>query len=54
MHIQLTNHSYDILIQKGALQTVGQWVSQQWRKQKVGIITDTNVAPLYAEKVKKV
>lgn len=53
MHIQLTNHSYDILIQKGALQTVGQWVSQQWGKQKVGIITDTNVAPLYAEQVKK-
>lgn len=53
MHIQLTNHSYDILIQKGALQTVGQWVSQQWAKQKVAIITDTNVAPLYAEQVKK-
>lgn len=53
MHIQLTNHAYDILIQKGALQTVGQWVSQQWTKQKVAIITDTNVAPLYAEQVKK-
>ncbi|HRL52405.1 MAG TPA: iron-containing alcohol dehydrogenase, partial [Enterococcus aquimarinus] len=49
MQIQLTNHSYDILIQKGALKELASWVTSLWQPQRIAIITDSNVAPLYAE-----
>lgn len=49
MQIQLTNHTYDILIQKGALKEIGRWVQTLWQPQRIAIITDSNVAPLYGE-----
>lgn len=53
MKIQLTNHTYEILIKKGALAQVGQWVKSLWQPQRVAIITDSNVVTLYGEQVKE-
>lgn len=51
LHVALKDHSYDILIQKGALADCGQWLNQIWDPQRVAIITDENVAALYSEQV---
>lgn len=53
MKIQLTNHTYEILIKKGSLASIGQWVKNLWQPQKVAIITDSNVVGLYGEQVKE-
>lgn len=53
LHVALKDHSYDILIQKGALAQCGPWLSQIWAPQRVAIITDDNVAPLYSETVQQ-
>ena len=49
LHIHLEEHSYDILIKRGAFQNVGTWVQQLWDKQRIAVITD-NVAPCMADK----
>lgn len=49
--VNLADHHYTITIQKGALQHIGEWIREVWTPQKIAVITDTNVAPLYAEKV---
>ncbi len=51
LHIHLEEHSYDILIKRGAFQEVGTWVQQLWNKQRIAVITDSNVAPLYGEHI---
>lgn len=53
LSVQLPNHQYDIIVKRGALNHCGQWVQSLWQTQKIAIITDTNVAPLYAQKVKQ-
>lgn len=50
LHIHLEEHSYDILIKRGAFQNVGIWVQQLWDKQRIAVITDSNVAPCMADK----
>ena len=30
LEVNLTNNPYDIIIEKGALKTVGQWVKSLW------------------------
>lgn len=52
LHVNLPHSPYDILIEKGILSQVGQWLKDLWPLQKVTIITDNHVASLYAEKVK--
>ncbi|HAR0494916.1 TPA: 3-dehydroquinate synthase, partial [Enterococcus faecium] len=49
--VHVDNQKYDIHIEKGALEQAGSWLQTIWRPQKVAVITDTNVAPLYAEKI---
>ncbi|MGX7243330.1 3-dehydroquinate synthase [Enterococcus quebecensis] len=51
--VNLPNHSYDLTIENGILASIGQWVNDLWSSQKVVIISDTNVAPLYGKQVKK-
>lgn len=51
LHVALQDHCYDILIQRGSLEKVGSWLQELWQPQKVAIITDENVAPLYAQAV---
>ena len=45
------NSSYDILIQKGILSSVGEVVRPLTKAKRVAIVTDSNVAPLYLKKV---
>ena len=52
LEVNLTHNPYDIIIEKGALKTVGQWVKSLWEPQKIALITDNHVGALYAEKVK--
>jgi 3-dehydroquinate synthase len=51
--VTLPNHSYDLTIEKGLLDHIGEWAAKIWTPQKVVIITDTNVQPLYGDQVKK-
>ena len=52
LEVNLTQNPYDIIIEKGALKMVGQWVKSLWEPQKIALITDNHVGALYAEKVK--
>ncbi|MCD5003169.1 3-dehydroquinate synthase [Enterococcus saccharolyticus] len=49
--VNLTNHHYDIQIERHLLNKCGEWVASIWQSQRVAIITDSNVAKLYAEQV---
>ncbi|MBO0440958.1 3-dehydroquinate synthase [Candidatus Enterococcus ikei] len=51
--VTLPNHSYDLTIEKGLLANIGQWAKELWLPQKIVIITDTNVQPLYGDQVKE-
>ncbi|BCA85731.1 3-dehydroquinate synthase [Enterococcus saigonensis] len=53
MRVNLKEHSYEIIIKRGALEQLGTWVSSLWMPQKIAVITDSNVAPLYSEIVMK-
>ena len=45
------NSSYDIIIKKGILSSVGEMTRPLTKAKRVAIITDSNVAPLYFKKV---
>ncbi|MDC0825251.1 3-dehydroquinate synthase [Lactococcus petauri] len=47
LNVNLPEHPYDIIIKKGSLSQVGLWVAQLWQQQKVVLVTDDNVEPLY-------
>lgn len=49
--VTLTNHQYEIEIQRNLLKKCGEWASSIWQPQRVAIITDSNVAPLYGDLV---
>ena len=51
LEVNLTHNPYDIIIEKGALKTVGQWVKSLWEPQKIALITDNHVGALYAESI---
>ena len=52
LNVNLPRKPYDIIIEKGSLSKVGQWVKELWQPQKIALITDNRVGSLYAEKVK--
>ena len=50
--VPIPGREYDILIHHGLLQSAGGYIrSQLPRSQKAALVTDTNVAPLYASTV---
>ncbi|MDQ0223281.1 3-dehydroquinate synthase [Streptococcus moroccensis] len=51
--VNLPQHPYDILIEKGSISASGAWASNLWTPQKVVIITDSHVGDLYADQVKE-
>ncbi|MFI3605028.1 3-dehydroquinate synthase [Vagococcus fluvialis] len=53
LSVNLPDKAYDLLIEKGKLETVGNWVSSLWEKQKIVIITDDTVNELYGKKVEE-
>ena len=52
LHVNLPDHPYDIIVGRGYLDKAGEWVAGLWQPQKIVIITDSHVGPLYAERVK--
>lgn len=53
LHINLKDHSYDIVIKDGIISHLREYISEVYKNKKIYIITDSNVAPLYLDKVKK-
>lgn len=53
LNVNIPNHPYDIVIDKGTLAKAGEWLASLWSVQKVVVITDNHVASLYAEIVKR-
>lgn len=51
LNVNLPEHPYDIIIKKESLLKVGRWVAQLWQQQKVVLVTDDNVEPLYGREV---
>jgi len=51
LNVNLPEHPYDIIIKKDSLLEVGRWVAQLWQQQKVVLVTDNNVEPLYGREV---
>ena len=52
IHVDLGAHAYDIEIEAGLLPQIGAKVAKLLPKaKKAAIISDTNVAPLYAAKL---
>ncbi|WP_374284510.1 3-dehydroquinate synthase [Lactococcus sp.] len=51
LKIELETHPYELNIEKNSLKHIGQWVSSLWKKQKIVLISDTNVFPLYGKQV---
>lgn len=49
--VTLPNHSYDLTIEQGRIASIGQWALDLWNPQKIVVITDTNVQPLYGDQV---
>jgi 3-dehydroquinate synthase len=51
--VNVPEHPYSITIQPGLLGELGEWVGKLTRCRRVGVITDTNVEPLYMQSVKQ-
>ena len=51
--VPIPGHSYDIVIERGGLNQVGDWLRTLWGDKKVAIISDNRVAKLYASIVEK-
>lgn len=52
LRMNLKDNSYDILIEEGILNNLNELVKEVYSNKKVYIITDSNVGPLYLEKIK--
>ncbi|MDB4639798.1 3-dehydroquinate synthase, partial [Akkermansiaceae bacterium] len=51
VHVDLGDRSYEILVEPGLLSQTGERILAAGLKGRAAIITDTNVAPHYLEKV---
>lgn len=51
--VPIPGQSYDIVIERGGLNQVGDWLRTLWGDKKVAIISDNRVAKLYASIVEK-
>jgi 3-dehydroquinate synthase len=51
--VRTSEHSYRVLIGPGLLESVGDMIKEKLAPSPCAIISDTNVAPLFAEKIQK-
>ena len=51
LHVNLGEKSYDIFIEKGIIESVGEYISKVYKKEKIVVVTDTNVDKLYGNKL---
>ena len=49
--VDLPSHSYEIVIERGILSQIGEWVSSLWKTQKLVLISDSQVDALYGNRV---
>lgn len=54
LKVNLKDHSYDIIIENNGLLNLVGYIKEVYNNKKVYIMTDSNVAPLYLDKVSKV
>lgn len=52
MEIVLPEKSYEIIVKRHALNSVGEWIASLWQDKKIAIISDDNVYPIYGETIK--
>ncbi|MDT2820398.1 3-dehydroquinate synthase [Enterococcus devriesei] len=53
MEIVLPDKSYQIIVKRHALDSVGEWIASLWKNKKIAIISDENVYPIYGEKIQQ-
>ena len=53
VHVDLADRSYDILVEDGLLENVGELISDAGLRGKAAIISDSNVAPHYATQLQE-
>lgn len=53
IHVNVPNHDYDIIIQKGILKFSAEYIRKISNASKIMVVTDENVAPLYADILKE-
>ncbi len=50
-HLRCMGHGYDVLVQEGGLGTIGKMLKSREVDGPVLVVSDTNIAPLYSERV---
>ncbi|MGP5428046.1 3-dehydroquinate synthase [Enterococcus malodoratus] len=53
MEIVLPEKTYEIIVKRHALDSVGEWIASLWQNKKIAIISDEHVFPIYGEKIKQ-
>lgn len=53
MEIVLPDKSYEIIVKRHGLDSVGEWIASLWQNKKIAIISDENVFPIYGEKIRQ-
>ncbi|MGX7203685.1 3-dehydroquinate synthase [Enterococcus pingfangensis] len=53
MEIVLSEKSYEIIVKRHALDSVGEWIASLWQNKKIAIISDDHVFPLYGDKIQQ-
>lgn len=54
LNINLKNFNYDIIIENNLLDKLNTYIKEVYHNKEIFIITDSNVGPLYLDKVKKI
>jgi len=53
VHVNIPAHEYDVLVESGLLSSAGPRLRRLFNSPQAGLITDSNVAPLYADVVRQ-
>jgi len=52
LHVSIPNREYDIHIEEGLLDRAGSMIQQVFQGEKIAVVTDSNVAPLYGARLR--
>lgn len=53
LEVVLPEKSYEIVVKRNSLERISEWISGLWGNKKIAVISDTNVFPIYGERVQK-
>ncbi|MEE1013685.1 MAG: iron-containing alcohol dehydrogenase, partial [Clostridia bacterium] len=51
LHVNIPKRDYDIHIEEGILDRAGSMISEIFRGEKIAVVTDSNVEPLYGKRL---